>query len=255
MRYVNLFKNMANWWCHFQIKLGLFHRDRVLWRTRNGVRFEVPLSLNHIFKEIFMEECYSHGVPLKAGKNMTVVDIGANIGVFTAFAAMRFPQSRIIAYEPIPANFAQLEKNAALNRGHSIACIPAAVSGSRGEIILRLSESDFSTTASVSSARDDTMREVSVPCVGIKEIFDDNGLDRCDFLKMDCEGAEYDAIFECPRAYLDRIDRMAIEMHQGVKPEYNTAMLRQYLDDNGFITFETPRALAMLYAWRASEDR
>ncbi|MFZ5565303.1 MAG: FkbM family methyltransferase [Thermodesulfobacteriota bacterium] len=253
MRYINLIKNISNWWLHFQIKFGRFNQNTALWRTRNGVRLEVPVSLIHIFKEIFMEECYAHGAPLKIHEGMTVFDIGANIGVFTAFAAMKFPKAHIFAYEPIPANFAQLQKNAALNGDCHIVCVNQAVSAGRGEIVLRLAENDFSTTASVSAvARGQALREVRVPCAGIQEIFDDNGLDRCDFLKMDCEGAEYDAIFSCPKAYLKKIDRMAIEMHRGTKPEHNTALMRKYLDDNGFITFETPRALAMLYAWRES---
>ncbi|RLC32300.1 MAG: hypothetical protein DRH32_03020 [Deltaproteobacteria bacterium] len=250
IRYLNLIKNIDNWWVHFLIKFGLFNRPRVVWRAKNGVRLETPLSMIHPFKEIFMEECYTHGAPLKITDNMTIVDIGANIGTFVAFAAMRFPGSRILAYEPIPENFRQLQKNANLNSHCQIICHQKAVSGAKGEMLLQMVESGFSTTASVKVNHNPAMHTIKVECVGIKDIFEENDIGVCDFLKIDCEGTEYDAILSCPSEYIGRIRRMAIETHSGTEPGHNTAMLRKHLDEHGFITHETPKALAMLYAWR-----
>ncbi|MEI7589754.1 MAG: FkbM family methyltransferase [Deltaproteobacteria bacterium] len=249
MRYFNLFKNISNWWVHFQIKIGAFRNDSVSLATRNGIRFEVPTILIHAFKEIFMEECYTHGAPLKIKDGMNIVDVGANVGVFTMFAAMRFPNANIFSYEPIDANFRQLQKNASLNASINIQCFNKAIYSHSGEIVLKLAENDFSTTASL-IGDSGGMREIKVACVGIKEIFDENKIESCDFLKMDCEGAEYDALFSCPLEYLDRIKRMAIEIHSGTKSEYNGDALRNYLEKHGFVTFETSKALGMLFAWK-----
>ena len=49
----------------------------------------------------------------------------------------------------------------------------------------------------------------------IPEILDGNGPKRCDLLKMDCEGAEYDILYHCPSEVLTRIDRIALEVHGG----------------------------------------
>ncbi len=45
-----------------------------------------------------------------------IIDIGANVGVFTYLARALFPQALIVAVEPHPANFAALSENAPKGR-------------------------------------------------------------------------------------------------------------------------------------------
>ena len=42
---------------------------------------------------------------------VTVIDVGANIGLFTLWALAEAPTSRVIAIEPAPATFALLGRN------------------------------------------------------------------------------------------------------------------------------------------------
>jgi FkbM family methyltransferase len=42
-------------------------------------------------------------------------DIGANVGFYSIAVGQRFPDSRIIAFEPIPSTYRELERNLALN--------------------------------------------------------------------------------------------------------------------------------------------
>lgn len=54
-----------------------------------------------LFREIFEERSYCrHGINIP--ENATVVDIGANIGMFSLFALSESPKARIFAFEPIP---------------------------------------------------------------------------------------------------------------------------------------------------------
>jgi hypothetical protein len=56
---------------------------------------------DYVYKEIFEDECYTrHGIRLPDGA--TVVDIGANIGLFSLFALSRSPNAKIYAFEPAP---------------------------------------------------------------------------------------------------------------------------------------------------------
>ncbi|MDI6755781.1 MAG: FkbM family methyltransferase [Thermodesulfobacteriota bacterium] len=218
-----------------------------MFKARKDILFEVPQRLLHTFKEIFMEECYMHGLPHKIRAFPVFIDIGANAGYFSLYAASRFANAKIIAYEPIPSNFEQLRRNLNLNKNSKIVAFQKAVAGYSGEAVMAFDGTDnFSTFAHIvdESNLNDKNNSIKVQCVTIKNIFDDNKLDSCDFLKMDCEGAENEIIFNCPVEYLSRIKQFAIEVHGDAKS------LKKYLHDNGFITHETKRALGMLYAWK-----
>jgi predicted O-methyltransferase YrrM len=64
-----------------------------------------------LYREIVEKCCYlQHGIFLPKGG--TVIDVGANIGIFTAQAAREVSKGgRVIACEPLPATFAALECN------------------------------------------------------------------------------------------------------------------------------------------------
>ena len=61
-----------------------------------------------IYGEIFEDHCYDlsglSGVPF-------IVDVGANIGLFSLYAKQKVPQARIIAFEPAPASLEALHRN------------------------------------------------------------------------------------------------------------------------------------------------
>ena len=120
MRYLHLFRNISNWSLYLAVKFSLTSVDPPLFRTRNNILIEAPRRLLHEFKEIFMEECYMRGLGLDIPDSPTIIDIGANAGFFSLFAASRFPGARIFSYEPIEGNFRQLQRNRDLNRSWEI---------------------------------------------------------------------------------------------------------------------------------------
>ena len=81
-----------------------------------------------LYNEIEGKRCYfQHGVALARGD--TVVDVGANIGIFAAQAAREVSESgRVIACEPLPSTFAALQHNmqSLLNPGMSLPCLTLA---------------------------------------------------------------------------------------------------------------------------------
>jgi hypothetical protein len=64
---------------------------------------------------------------------------------------------------------------------------------------------------------------------------------------MDCEGAEYDILYNCPPDYLQRIDQIAMEVHNGEKENQNIEALEAFLRKQGFSTRRRP--VGMLWAW------
>jgi len=247
MRYFRLFRNLSNWYLYLAVKFSLTDRDPLLFRARNRIFIEVPRRLLHEFKEIFMEQCYTRGLGMPIPDSPTVIDIGANAGFFSLFAASRFHDPRILSFETIESNFGQLRRNRDLNRNCNMSCHNQAVFGHHGEILLTYSRDDgFTTSATVLGkfSKDDIT--VQVPCITLDEIFKDNGLKNCDLLKMDCEGSEYSILYNCPREHLSWIGQMAIEVHQGSRPEQNIEVLTEYLRGAGF---QVRRHDHMVWAW------
>lgn len=110
-----------------------------------------------------------------------IVDVGANIGVFTVLAARRFPKATVYAIEPEGANFALLRENIALNSLSNVVPLQKAVTKKRGAAQLYLGAADsHSLYGSGAYEEVDT-----IPL---------SDLDPIDVLKIDAEGAERDIL-------------------------------------------------------------
>ncbi|HDR14795.1 MAG TPA: FkbM family methyltransferase [Desulfobacteraceae bacterium] len=232
-RYIKLFTNVSNWWKHFGVKFGVNREDPVVFLLPNGIKMEVPLSLYHEFKEIFLEDCYLRGLDQPLPERPVVVDIGANTGFFCLFVARMRPGARIVCCEPIPANLAQLSRNAEINPNIDITVLPVAVYGTSGSVKLLVESQDaFTTAATVFSV--DGRIPLEVPCVTLQDLFEEQNLEKIDLLKLDCEGSEYEILYRCPRKYLARVERIAMEVHKGTGPNHNMEAMAAYLKTGGF---------------------
>jgi len=69
----------------------------------------------YLYHEIYEKQCYlRHGISLK--EDACVLDVGANIGLFTLFAAERCRRGRIYAFEPLAPLYATLRLNSRLSQ-------------------------------------------------------------------------------------------------------------------------------------------
>ncbi len=60
---------------------------------------------------------------------------------------------------------------------------------------------------------DEVGNAIRVGCTTLGQILVQNSIESCDFLKIDCEDAEYEMILTTPDVFLRRVSRMAIEWH------------------------------------------
>jgi FkbM family methyltransferase len=251
MRYWNLIRNLSNWWLHFAVKFRLSEADPLIFRARNGITIEAPRRLLHEFKEIFLENAYVSGFKTPLPRNPTIIDVGANAGFFTLFAAALFPKARIYSFEPVPENFQQLLRNRARNRQVDISCFPMAVCGYDGEIFLNFElEDNFTTAATIVRGPEAGGKGLTVPCVSLATIFQKNSLDTCDLLKLDCEGAEFDILYRCPPEAMAKVQRLAMEVHAGREEGHTMEALTVWLGNQGFAVRHRKQ---MLWAWRPGQ--
>jgi FkbM family methyltransferase len=248
MRYFNLVKRVANWPTYFLAKFGRQSPDRIEFKLRSGDVIEVPLSCLGEFKQIFFGNLYTRGLarPVAGGKD--IIDIGANVGCFTLFATSELHCNRVIAFEPDPNNFRQLEKNAALNPRREIIAVQEAVGRTRGEVaFFNDASAAFTIGGTLLSDRGEQRgySAIRVKSTTLSDIFNKFSITRCSLLKLDCEGAEFDILETAPDEVLDRIDQIAMEVHE--MPGRSMEGLVARLRSSGF---ESRSEGPIVWAWR-----
>jgi FkbM family methyltransferase len=218
---------------------------------RSGVRFHARTAMDvWIIKETCLDRDYeTASVGLQDG--WTILDIGAGLGDFAICAARRNPRGVVYAYEPFPESFALLEENVRLNGLENVRMFPYAVGAARaGRLTLYATgEAVQHRTAGASEAP--TASAFDVTSVSLDQIFEEQNLARCDFLKIDCEGAEYEILLNTSDRTLGRIRHVCLEYHEGVTP-HSREDLARFFRDKGFHVALRPnpvhRQLGFLHA-------
>ena len=67
-----------------------------------------------------------------------------------------------------------------------------------------------------------------VKSVTLQKVFELNNIKKCNLLKLDCEGSEYEIINSLPDSYFSMIDKMIIEYHFAEKyPKLLTELIKK----------------------------
>jgi FkbM family methyltransferase len=245
---IGFVRAVRNWPRHYLARRRK-SAEPLVYELRNGLRLAMrPNTLDAaVFKEVFVRHLYGPS-GFEIGPADVVIDIGAHIGCFSIYAAHAAREGRVIAFEPAPANFALLTRNLALNALTHVLAQPCAVSGEAGERELRLSlNTGGHSFHSLESAA--PVSTITVSVVTLAEVVREHGFERIDLLKMDCEGEEYEILERCPRELLQRIRRLAMEVHD-LDEQRNAAGLARWLAERGFVVRHEPKPdrTAMLWA-------
>ncbi len=206
------------------------------WTTKlslpNGLDFWLPSSqtrpaAKYSIREIFGRKRYFRQ-RFEIHPTDTVVDIGANMGLFTLWAAPQASAGRIVAIEP-GQMVDCLNFNVRVNRLRNVTSVPCAVGadGCQMELIEYPGFNLVSHPSGIGPAlltrwliflryfhvQTPTVRRMA-PCRSLGSLMDDYDLPRIHFLKVDCEGAEYDIFRTLALEHWNRIDRVAMEFHE-----------------------------------------
>ncbi len=216
--------------------LGLLSSREVEYRLRRGPNFLVrpKTSDGSCVVDVTRENEYFPYFGIQPGDN--IIDIGANIGSFSVYAAWLQPTAKVIAVEPLQDNFSLLKRNVDRNSLSNVECLKMGVMEKAGSItVFHGTENAQASSSVIASGVVDASRSEIVPCIGFTELLDK--VPHCDFLKVDCEGAEFDFIPTAPTGFLrKKVRKIAMEYHD-VRKDMNHKDLVKKLESEGFRVF------------------
>jgi len=172
------------------------------------------------------------------GSHDTVVDIGAHIGAFTITSARSAREGIVYALEPVEANYELLLRNIELNRVKNVVPTKMAVAKDTGKREMFVQED---ATSGHSFHYRGNRNPVFVDTTSLEDFVDRMNIKKIDLLKIDCEGAEYEILMNCPERVFSMIQRIGMEYHF-CEDKKDPQMLIDILEDNRFeVTMSSPK--------------
>ena len=176
-----------------------------------------------------------------------VVDAGANLGMFTAYAAIK-GASKIYSFEPDAKNFECLKQN-----------VPDWVNIFPVGIMPKDEEYPFFVDMNpgghsfLDYGETKTGEVRMVQCLSIPTVFEKVGLEKIDFLKMDIEGAEIEILNTLPDKYFSHIRNIAFENHNMIFRENALPAVLYRLSKWYEWTLKTTGYLSVINLWKRNE--
>ncbi|MBT3456003.1 FkbM family methyltransferase [bacterium] len=177
-------------------------------------------AVEGVKKEISEGEYYFGDFSCVNGDVM--IDIGAHVGIISILYAKLFPELTVYAFEPVPENYEALLKNLNLNNVSNVVPINKAVTGNGRDVKvisapwLSASGTLENITGSVKRHWPEGASSVLSHCVAsisLDQIFRTFNIKKCKFLKIDCEGSEYEILLNAPPLVLKNTEYLAGEFH------------------------------------------
>jgi FkbM family methyltransferase len=150
----------------------------------------------------------------RPGEDLVIFDVGANIGIWSIYAARLHPQALILALEPIPEVYELLLENLAKNGlgPSTVAHGNFAISDEAGHMTLGWLMENHGG-ASHQHATNALMRHAAVQTMRLETLMDTMGVKAVDLVKLDIEGMEYQVLWDISPACWKRIRAMTVEFH------------------------------------------
>jgi FkbM family methyltransferase len=178
-----------------------------------GSRHVVDLlgSEVYLLDEVYREHLYDRLPSFVPKASDTVVDVGANVGIFAVRQARR--GARVFAFEPNPDCYRRLAKSVIENGlTDTIDIFNYAIGLTTGEGVMHVPNNQTALGSVVPRATAASGQSRTVRITSLDLILSALGVDHVDLLKIDTEGAEVDVLRGAART-LQATERVIVEYH------------------------------------------
>lgn len=206
MKATKIFKN---WNDLLTVYFKLTKKETIVLETKNNIKLKIRINstdfmaLTNIW---VIEEYAKEGFDIK--NDDIIIDIGGHIGLFSIYASQKCKSGKIFTFEPVIDNFKILRENIETNKNKNIFPENIAISNKNSKVTIFLSDDDAGHGMYSKSSN-----SITINAINLEEIFLKNNLKKCDFLKIDAEGAEFDILENISEDMLKTISKIVIEYH------------------------------------------
>jgi len=239
-------KTFRNWYLFPLIYLKMIKKQYVILETRNGIVIKIRtnstdlMTLTNVW---LVKEYFQHG--LNINNEDIIIDIGAHIGLFSLYASQYCKKGKIFCFEPIKNNFDLLEENIMLNKIKNVFPYNLAVSSNTSTTTIYLSKDEAAHSMYLKNSN-----PIVVKSTSLEKIFYDHQIEKCDLLKLDCEGAEYDIFEILSESLFYKINKIVLEYHFADSKNNLISGLVKKLENLSFhiSIFQSVPSMGILYA-------
>ena len=243
---------------HFFLREALGRRVGATYglRQARSVRFAVRHGTPDVdaLDQMFAQRLLAAPEPVEAalaalGRPPQVADLGANIGLYGAFASLMWPGAGIVCVEADPVNLPVLRRTIEANGG-DWELIPAFAATHDGRIAFEAGRFGLSRAAS------NGQEGAPAGVVEVEKIDVFPVLTRADLVKVDIEGSEWDILCDARLVDLPAV-ALALEYHPQhcPQPADPRSLATDLLENAGFSVQEGPdipqAGHGSLWAWRS----
>jgi FkbM family methyltransferase len=236
---IKIFKLIKNWqelrFLILQKKkkdLKIILRNNVVFYTNNQILDIIAIIEN--FGNVNQHDYFKH---VNLMEKPCIIDIGAHIGTFSVYSGKRFPNAQIFSYEPDEKNYEKLLKNLQINNILNVTTYNNAIGKSKKKSLLYpMNNNGFGSVGS--TLLNNGLKGIEISCLSLKDILINNDIQNCDFLKMDCEGSEFEIILNSDQETLKKIKSITMEYHE--INTHNKEELKDFLLHQGYDVIVIP---------------
>lgn len=203
------------------------------------------LSEKHagMYKEVIKDNCYELDETVMKDRN--VIDIGANIGAFSILSAF-LGAKKVISVEPVGSTYASLIENIEKSELTTIVPLKNIVSQETGNIC-RISSDELSGGNSMYNVVDGYENVETITLTDILNQMEGDEI----FLKLDCEGAEYDILLNVTQDEMNRVNQLVLEIHTDLHPIYKGS---EIIENKLLLFGFTQMKSNQIYYWEYDEN-
>lgn len=247
------------------LKLQSFKEQTPYAFSYAGATFTIILDPKNGFidQEIYWKGVYEEEIldfyTKHIHKGDTFVDIGTNIGEHSLFNAKLVGETgTVISFEPIPRLFAQVKKSVELSELHNVNVVNKACGAKEEHMTIYLRDQNIGGSSLVPFLEKEGEQEI-ISIVTADSILKD--YTNVDFIKIDTEGYEYEALIGLKNTLEKHKPSLLIEYspifykHNQTEEKHNGIKILNLLESYGYSVFdleENEKKVENLLTWGES---